>query len=178
MPIVIAIHICGHQFVGKTVLSNCDNSAVVSVLTSRTGKDKDMMPLLCCLLFLEAYFQFHIISCSPSHPMTAQMICHVIVCARSVLKLLKLTLISLLSPPFYSSGCSAQSRLDLSQLDSAVQYFCDKGQVTPPVKPINQPKKCLLHFVRSTQSYHRFQCPNPSSAISCLTLLVKIFTLK
>ena len=27
VPIVIAIHICGHQFVGKTVLSNCDNSA-------------------------------------------------------------------------------------------------------------------------------------------------------
>ena len=62
VPIVIAIHICGHQFVGKTVLSNCDNSAVVSVLTSRTSKDKDMMPLLRCLFFLEAYFQFHLVA--------------------------------------------------------------------------------------------------------------------
>ena len=48
---------------------------------------------------------FSVPPCSPSHPMTAQMICHVIVYVRSVLKLLKLTLISPLSSPFYSSGC-------------------------------------------------------------------------
>ena len=60
LPIVIASLIWGPQLAGKRVSSNCDNSAVVSVLNSRTSKDKDMMQLLRCLFFVEAYFQFHL----------------------------------------------------------------------------------------------------------------------
>ena len=60
LPVIIASLIWGPQLAGIRILSNCDNSAVVSVLNSRTSKDKDMMQLLRCLFFVEAYFQFHL----------------------------------------------------------------------------------------------------------------------
>ena len=46
LPVIIASLIWGPQLAGIRILSNCDNSAVVSVLNSRTSKDKDMMQLL------------------------------------------------------------------------------------------------------------------------------------
>lgn len=57
---VVAAAIWGRRWAGYCVTSACDNQAVVSVLNSRHCREPDMMQLLRCLFFLEAYFQFHL----------------------------------------------------------------------------------------------------------------------
>ena len=44
------------------MLSRCDNSAVVSVLHSRTSREEDVMHLLRCLHFYEAYYECTIVA--------------------------------------------------------------------------------------------------------------------
>ena len=60
IPILIAAFVWGPLLHGKRVTSNCDNSAVVSVLNSRYSRDRDLMQLLRCLFFLEASYQFYL----------------------------------------------------------------------------------------------------------------------
>ena len=60
IPVIIATLIWGQHINGKRVLCNCDNSAVVTVLNTRYSKDKDLMQLLRCLFFIEAYYQFQL----------------------------------------------------------------------------------------------------------------------
>ena len=62
IPIIIAAIVWGHTLNRKQVLCNCDNSAVVAVINTRYSKDKDLMQLLRCLFFVEAYYQFHMIA--------------------------------------------------------------------------------------------------------------------
>ena len=64
IPILIAVLIWGSELRGKHVLSNCDNEAVVSILSSRYSRDQHLMHLLRCLFFIEAHFQFRL---SASH---------------------------------------------------------------------------------------------------------------
>ena len=55
-PILVAVAVWGPQWGGSTVLCHCDNQAVVSVIRSRSCRDKKLMHLLRCLFFFEAYF--------------------------------------------------------------------------------------------------------------------------
>lgn len=58
IPIIIATLVWGPDFAGKRLLASCDNAAVVSVLSSRYSRDKDLMQMLRCLFFIEAYYHF------------------------------------------------------------------------------------------------------------------------
>ena len=60
IPILIAAAIWGKEWKGKQVISQCDNQAVVAVLSSRYSKEKDLMQLLRCLFFLEAFYSCQI----------------------------------------------------------------------------------------------------------------------
>ena len=51
VPIIIASVIWGPHFHGKRVLSNCENSAMVTILNSRYSRDNTLMQLSCCLFF-------------------------------------------------------------------------------------------------------------------------------
>ena len=64
IPILIAVLIWGSELRGKHVLSNCDNEAVVSILSSRYSRDQHLMHLLRYLFFIEAHFHFRL---SASH---------------------------------------------------------------------------------------------------------------
>ena len=56
-PLVIALGIWGAQWRSQVVRCLCDNAAVVSILRSRTSRNKEVMHLLCCLYFYEAHFE-------------------------------------------------------------------------------------------------------------------------
>ena len=62
LPILIAAAIWGHSWSGRQVMARCDNSAVVAVINSRWSRERDLMQLLRCLFFIEAYFQFHLLA--------------------------------------------------------------------------------------------------------------------
>ena len=64
VPIIIAVMIWGHFWRGSHLLCFCDNAAVVAIIASRYSKQSELMHLLRCLFFLEAYFDLHI---SASH---------------------------------------------------------------------------------------------------------------
>ena len=56
-PLVIALGIWGAQWRSQVVRCLCDNAAVVSILRSRTSRNKEVMHLLRCLYFYEAHFE-------------------------------------------------------------------------------------------------------------------------
>ena len=62
LPVVVAAAIWGRQWSDLCVQCQSDNQAVVSVLTSRSCRDKDLMHLLHCLFFFEAEFQFNMVA--------------------------------------------------------------------------------------------------------------------
>ena len=62
LPIVIAAAIWGPHWQGNVVSCECDNQAVVAVLTRRTCRDHNLMHLLRCLFFFEAHFQFSLLA--------------------------------------------------------------------------------------------------------------------
>lgn len=62
LPIILASIIWGKNWKGTRVVAHCDNMAVVSVLNSRSSKEKNLMQLLRCLFFIEAQLQFSISS--------------------------------------------------------------------------------------------------------------------
>lgn len=57
VPIVVAVAVWGQSWTNCSVMSRCDNMAVVEVLRTRTTKEKDVMHLLRCLHFFEAHFE-------------------------------------------------------------------------------------------------------------------------
>ena len=63
IPIILGCGAWGQSWRGLQVHCHCDNQAVVACLRSRTSKNKGIMHMLRCLVFIEAHFQFHI------HPM-------------------------------------------------------------------------------------------------------------
>lgn len=62
LPVVMAAAVWGRQWSGLCIQCQSDNQAVVSVLTSRSCKNKDLMHLLRCLFFFEAEFQFSMVA--------------------------------------------------------------------------------------------------------------------
>ena len=62
IPIVIAGVIWGPLWRGATVLAQCDNLAVVSIVNHGTSKNQEVMHLARCLAFITAKFDFHIIA--------------------------------------------------------------------------------------------------------------------
>ena len=60
IPIVIAAAIWGQYWQGCSVVSYCDNMAVVAVLNSRYSRERTLMQLLRYLFFIEAYCQFQL----------------------------------------------------------------------------------------------------------------------
>lgn len=65
-PIVVAAAVWGINWRGKTILVECDNSAVVSIINRGTLTEaqrrtmQEAMHLICCLAFIRARFKFHI----------------------------------------------------------------------------------------------------------------------
>ena len=53
-------HSMGLQMAGCHLLCRCDNEAVVRILSSRNSRNPDLMHLLRCLFFFEAYYKMHI----------------------------------------------------------------------------------------------------------------------
>ena len=62
VPIVLAAGIWGKQWIGKTVLAQCDNAAVVAIVNSGSSKDAEVMHLMRCLAFVAAKFNFVVVS--------------------------------------------------------------------------------------------------------------------
>ena len=58
-PIVIAVAIWGHKWVGKTILVRSDNTATVAAVNSHTSQHEDTAYMLRCLTFLLAKWQSH-----------------------------------------------------------------------------------------------------------------------
>ena len=54
IPTILACTAWGYRWQGRQVLCQCDNQVVVACLRSRTSKDKYIMHLLRCLVFVEA----------------------------------------------------------------------------------------------------------------------------
>ena len=59
VPIVISAAIWGHLWREKTVLVQCDNMAVVSIINRGSSKNKEAMHLARCLAFIAGKFEFH-----------------------------------------------------------------------------------------------------------------------
>ena len=57
IPIILACDTWGSSWHGQQVLCHCDNQVVVACLRSRTSKDRGLMHLLRCLVFVEAHTQ-------------------------------------------------------------------------------------------------------------------------
>ena len=57
---VIAAVVWGPQWKGKTVMAQCDNSAVVTIINNGFSHDQDIMHLMRCLAFIVAKFEFNI----------------------------------------------------------------------------------------------------------------------
>ena len=57
-PVVIAAHLWGPRWAKRNILFHSDNTAVVSVLNSRTSKVPQLMHLMCSLLMASARFNF------------------------------------------------------------------------------------------------------------------------
>jgi hypothetical protein len=62
IPIVIAGSIWGPLWRGATILAQCDNLAVVSIVNHGTSKNREAMHLARCLAFITAKFDFHIVA--------------------------------------------------------------------------------------------------------------------
>ncbi len=59
-PIVVSALVWGNSWRGKTVLSRCDNAAVVAIINSGSSKNPTAMNLLRCLAYLCATKEFRI----------------------------------------------------------------------------------------------------------------------
>ena len=59
VPIVISAAIWGHSWREKTVLVQCDNTVVVSIVNQTSSNNKEAMHLARCLAFIPGKFDFH-----------------------------------------------------------------------------------------------------------------------
>ena len=64
LPIVLSVLTWGRHWRGCHLHCNCDNEAVVHLLSSRYSRNSNIMHLLRCLFFVEAFYAMHI---SASH---------------------------------------------------------------------------------------------------------------
>lgn len=62
IPIILACATWDHAWHGRQVRCHCDNQVVVACLHSRTSKDRGIMHLLRCLVFVEAHHSCYLTS--------------------------------------------------------------------------------------------------------------------
>ena len=62
IPIILGCATWGNTWRACQVLCHCDNQAIVACLRSRTSKQKGIMHLLRCLVYIEAIHSFHLTS--------------------------------------------------------------------------------------------------------------------
>ena len=62
IPIVIAAALWGREWQGKSVLVQCDNAAVVSIINHGSSKNPEAMHLMRCLVFIAAKWEFHLVA--------------------------------------------------------------------------------------------------------------------
>ena len=62
IPIILAAAIWGHEWSRKTIVTQCDNLAVVEVLNRGYSREPDIMHLMRCLFFFSAHFHFRVIA--------------------------------------------------------------------------------------------------------------------
>ena len=62
VPIVIAVGVWGHQWIGKTIMVRSDNTATVAAVNSHTSQHADTAHLLRCLTFLLAKCQCRLVA--------------------------------------------------------------------------------------------------------------------
>ena len=58
LPTILAAAIWGKTWSRSIVQFNCDNAAVVPVISAGSAKDPTLAHLLQCLFFLEAWYKF------------------------------------------------------------------------------------------------------------------------
>ena len=76
IPIVIAVGVWDHQWIGKTIMVCSDNTATMAAVNSHTSQHADTAHLLRCLTFVLAKCQCRLIA---EHlPGTQLMLCHAI----------------------------------------------------------------------------------------------------
>ena len=59
-PIVLALVVWDRQWRGSHLHCRCNNQAVVHILASRYSRNSNVMHLLRCMFFLEAFYDLHI----------------------------------------------------------------------------------------------------------------------
>ena len=64
LPVILAAAIWGEQWHGKQAICYCDNQAVVAVLSSRTSREANLMHMLRCLFYIEAFHDFSLRLCA------------------------------------------------------------------------------------------------------------------
>ena len=61
VPIILACAVWGHTWRDHQVCCQCDNQVVIAALQARTCRDKGVMHLLRCLVFVEAHYRCHLL---------------------------------------------------------------------------------------------------------------------
>ena len=62
LPIVIAVALWVPTWEGKTIRAWCDDEAVVAIVNTGSSREKTVMHLSRCLVFMEARWQCHIVA--------------------------------------------------------------------------------------------------------------------
>ena len=60
IPIVVAAALWGTDWTGEVVKVRCDNAAVVACINKESSKEREVMHLLRCLVFIAARYQFQL----------------------------------------------------------------------------------------------------------------------
>lgn len=60
VPVILACAVWGQEWAGYRVICHCDNQAVVACLHSRSSRQKELMHMLRCLVFIEAHLNCHL----------------------------------------------------------------------------------------------------------------------
>lgn len=60
IPIILACAVWGKSWQGCQVVCRCDNQVIMSCLRSRSSRDKGIMHLLRCLVFVEAFYHCYL----------------------------------------------------------------------------------------------------------------------
>lgn len=149
IPVVIAGALWGSLWHGRTVLLQCDNAAVVSIVNHGSSKNEQVTHLARCLAFIMAKFNFHIVAnhIKGVHNIRADAL------SRNNLP------VSILVPSGKRGGRAnlpvtarppngIQTRLDLPVLDRAVEFFYQHGLAPSTQKAYNSAKKQYLLFCK------------------------------
>ncbi len=151
IPVVLVGALWGSRWHGRTVLVQCDNTAVVSIVNHGSSKNDQAMHLARCLAFITAKYDFHIVATHIRgvHNIRADAL------SRDNLP------VSIpvpsgqrgrrVNPPVTTRPPNGvQARLDLPALDRAVEFYFQHGLAPSTQKSYNSAKKRYLLFCKVT----------------------------